>query len=224
MAPIDLLAECPLVRINVPLIGRRMLALDCTPEETIPPFFEVTFSPGQLPIDEIDPGGQCTISFDVGGLVYVVRANIDKIIPPRRLRLANVQSYSNMQKREFFRVDTEVSLLYRSDKEPIQKRVSNARVNLSGGGIRFPVEGRFRMRDKVDVKLCLKGFPEVDAECVGRVVRIDETDNGKVEIALAFVEIAPRDRDRIISYCFAQQREQLRKRVKVKPEESRDDR
>jgi len=220
MAPIDLLAECQLVRINVPLIGRRMLALDCVPESTDPPFFEVAFFPGQLPVDEIDMGGQCTISFDVGGLVYVVRANIDAIISPLRLRLANVQSYSNMQKREYFRVDTELSLLYQSDRDNEEQPVPNAKVNLSGGGIRFPVEDRFRMRDKVDVKLSLKGLPEIDAECTGRVVRIDEGHDGGIEIALAFIEISPKDRDRIISYCFAQQRQQLRKRVKVTPEDA----
>lgn len=219
MAPIDLLADCELVRINVPLIGRRVLALDCVPDDTTPPFFEVTFLPGQLPFDQIDVGGQCSLSFDVGGLVYVVRANIDRVIPPRRLRLAKVQSYSNIQKRDYFRVDAELSLFYRTEEPPLQRRIHNTTVNLSGGGIRFPVEGNFRMRDKVEVKLSLKGSPEVDTECTGRVVRIDEGQDGQVEIALAFVEISPKDRDRIISYCFSQQREQLRKRIKVKPDD-----
>jgi len=218
MAPIDLLATHQLVRINVPLLGRRVLELDCVPVENSPPYFQVEFLPGQLPCDEIDTGKQCTLSFDVGGLVYVVRANIAEIIPPRRLRLANVRSYSNIQKREYFRVNTEVSLQYQLAAGTEPHEISDTSVNLSGGGIRFPIEGRVRLRDRVAVRLCLNGLPEVDAECTGRVVRIDENPDGKMEIALTFIEISPRDRDRIISHCFAQQREQLRKRVKVKPE------
>lgn len=218
MATIELLADNQVVRINIPLIGRRVLALDCIPENTTPPFFEVSFVPDQLPVDELDLGGQCTISFDIGGLVYVVRANIDKVLSSQRLRLANVQSYSNMQKREYFRIDTEVSLIYQTADHETGREAPNTKVSLSGGGIRFPVDSKFRMRDKVDVKLCLKDFPEVDAECIGQVVRIDETHDGQMEIALSFVEISPQDRDKIISYCFAQQREQLRKRVQVKPD------
>lgn len=194
------------------------MTLDCFPVETAPPHFEVQFNNNQLPHEQLDLNGQCSISFDVGGLIYVVRAKIAEVVSPSRLKLVTVQSFSNIQKREYFRVDTELFVKYRREDEDGAGQPVRARVNLSGGGIRFPVNRRFRVRDRLDVQLFFDQFNKLDARCIGQIVRIDEPESGEIEVALRFVEIKPADRDRIISFCFAQQREVLRRRVQVKPE------
>ncbi|RMF44519.1 MAG: hypothetical protein D6751_08945 [Deltaproteobacteria bacterium] len=216
METLELLVDNQIVRINVPLIGRRTLSLDCVPQSIDHPTLDVGFLPGQLPVEEIDFSGQCTLSFDVGDMVYVVRANIDGIPGPGKLRLINVQSYTSTQKREFFRIDTELSLYWQPLDEDRSHSAPNARVNLSGGGIRFPTDKRLSIRDEVAVKLCFDDQTTIDAECVGRVVRVDEKRNGQIEVAVAFTDIDPKDRDRIVSFCFARQREQLRQRVQVR--------
>ncbi|TYP00169.1 PilZ domain-containing protein [Geothermobacter ehrlichii] len=216
METIELLADNQVVRINVPLIGRRTLSLDCIPERVENGFFDVSFFPDQLPAEELDLEGQCTLSFDVSDMVYIVRARIDSLSASGKLRLINVESFSSGQKREYFRIDTELSLLYRPVDQDEEHAAEKTRVNLSGGGIRFPASTHLRLRDKIMVKLCFGDLTEIDAECVGQVVRIDEKRGGHMEVAVAFLDISPKDRDKIISYCFARQREQLRKRVRVK--------
>ncbi|RME39512.1 MAG: hypothetical protein D6794_03730, partial [Deltaproteobacteria bacterium] len=87
METLELLVDNQIVRINVPLIGRRTLSLDCVPQSIDHPTVEVSFLPGQLPVEEIDFDGQCTLSFDVGDMVYVMRANIESVPAPGKLRL-----------------------------------------------------------------------------------------------------------------------------------------
>jgi PilZ domain len=216
MTPINLLTTCQVVRISVPLTGRRTLDLDGYPGASDPPFFELSFAAGKLPVDELNLGGQCKISFDVGGLIYVVRAQIDQILSPRKLRLAPVQSYSNIQKREFFRVDTELVLSYRAPDEEQLRPPAKYPVNLSGGGIRFPVDRRYRLRETLEVHIYLKDLNQPDAKCSGQIVRIDEMGDGQLGVALKFLRITPADQEKLISFCFSQQRELLRRRVQIK--------
>ncbi len=216
METIELLADNQVVRINVPLTGHRTLSLDCIPERVGSGFFDVSFFPGQLPVGELDLEGQCVLSFDVGDMVYVVRAEIESLSESGKLRLVNIESFSSSQKREYFRIDTELSLFYRPVDKDVEHIAEKAKVNLSGGGIRFPADTHLRLRDRILVRLCFDDLTEIDTECVGQVVRIDEKRGGHMEVAVAFLDISPKDRDKIISYCFARQREQLRKRVQVK--------
>lgn len=220
MVPVNLITSCQIVRVQLPLTGRRVMALDSFPVKANPPEFELRFYPGQLPVNELDHAGQCSISFDVGGLIYVVRAKISEVLSDNELRLMSVQSYSSDQKRQHFRVDTELFVNYCAvDEEPsslLNKAPDKVPVNISGGGIKFPVSQRFNMREKINLKLFFEEFPKLDAECIGEVVRLEETNDGHLQVCLQFVDISQADQDRIISYCFAKQRELLRSRVQVK--------
>jgi len=212
----NLVDEQELVRIALPLQGHRTLGLDATLSLEEESHFCAHFRPGQLPVDELDFGPLCNVTIEKADKLTIIKAKIEQVLSPGLLRLRSIETVTNLQNREYFRVETALMVGFRHLDEADESLTPLVPVNLSGGGIRFPINRKFHLRDKLSLKLFLEQFPQTNAHCVGQVVRIDPKKDGEMEIALRFIDINARDRDRIISYCFARQREHLRKRVKVK--------
>ena len=72
---------------------------------------------------------------------------------------------------------------------------------------------RVKLGDTFELELFL---PEAEnVSCSGLVVRVDEKLRSGFEIALHFFKIEPDALDRLISFCLAEQRLQLRTKVQI---------
>ncbi len=180
--------------------------------------FALELFPHQLTLAELTPGVEATLSCDWSGQVFLLRALVVEALEEKYLRLQPVKVEERPQQREFFRIDAEVFLkIWLVDrKTPGQQEVRRRQINLSGNGLRFEVDQPLHIGQLLGLEL---GLPEVDGEVaqgVGRVVRLVEQGEGRQQASLELVEIEETEQDKIIRFCLAEQRKQLRMRVKVR--------
>jgi hypothetical protein len=86
-------------------------------------------------------------------------------------------------------------------------------VNLSGAGMRFVVADGVSAGDFLEIKIFLPDAGGVPVAVLGEVIRAEPTRRAKesgLEAAVAFRCIEEEDRDRLIRYIFARQREAIR--------------
>lgn len=134
------------------------------------------------------------------------------------LKVKVLSEFEKMQRRQFFRFDSSVPVIYRTGSWLVQQNNKKAPMenaitkDLSGGGLCLltvePLEGHSLI--ECEVKLEEKRAIKV----VGKVVRVAKvTDQGvyKYEIGVNFIKIENKDREAIISYIFQEQRK-LRKK------------
>jgi hypothetical protein len=92
-------------------------------------------------------------------------------------------------------------------------------VNIGGAGIRFVSDVNLSTGTYVELKVILPllPFPKITALCQvtrgRRIVRADGTTNW--EVALNFLAINENDRDLLVKYIFARERESLRNKKRV---------
>ncbi len=203
-------------RILLPT-GDTSLSLDCAIRLEAPPFLEAEFLIGQLPVDEINLMGMCIISCENSGTVYKINARIENIVNDRCLRLEAFDVTNPPQKRRFFRIDAEVQMKYwQIDQDEARPgKAVMKKVNLSGCGIRFSTDEPLHLDQLVRMEL---HFPEPynsSAEAAGRVIRVVNDGEDHQEVALDLVEIDASEQEKIIRFCLAEQRRQIRFRVQV---------
>ncbi len=216
MWALDLLQDFKVAQIVLPLKGGKKQSLECVAKATSPPFFETHFLADQLPAKLLDPAGPCQISFESNGRIYGLKARIDRVLDPVKLRLVALETVAQVQKREYFRIDVEIVLKYlRMEQDEARPKEVRAKVNLSGGGIRFPAQEPFGVKEKIGLEITLPESPAEKIVCTGHVVRVFDEPEEESAVALQFVEIEPRDRDRLIAFCFSEQRKTLRNKIRV---------
>lgn len=217
MSVFDYLAGHRVVRILLPVKDSQPLPRECVAHGKSAPYFEVIFLPGQLPVNLLEAGGKCQVSFFADGRPHLVNASLEEIVDGTKLRLKAVEVVAQLQQRENFRVDTELSLTYRrlvqGNVAPLQS--VSATVNLSGGGIWFPVREELALKEKLALEITLNPSTELSVPALGQVVRLTQVRKGPKGVAVQFTDIASGDRDRIIAFCFAEQRKKLRNRIRV---------
>ncbi len=145
-------------------------------------------------------------------------SNLDRFNDAEKnhLRIVDRAPAVSHPSREYFRIDTEVLIRYWHLECPAVSSLDRLqKVNLSGGGIRFQVSIPLTLKQPVGLEITLPGPKPVVVRCTGRVVRFDADERGHRQAAVGFSVIAQRDRERIIAYCFAEQRRVLRQRVRV---------
>jgi len=221
MSALDLLDDYRVARIELRLKSGERLPLDCVARSVKPPIFEVTFLPGVLPLDELDLEGRCIISLDADGSTHTLEARIDKADNPERLLLVELESFTHVQKRAFFRIDARTEVSYclldedgyeRDGRVQLNGVTVRGQVNLSAGGIRFPVEERLTSGQRLllDIRL-----DRCKIRCVCRVIRMCGGGEEPLEVATQFDDIDADGRDAIMGFCFAEQRKQLRLKVQL---------
>ncbi len=124
-------------------------------------------------------------------------------------------AYEPSDERAYFRIDTEITLRYRplrADRQSSERQWRE--VNLSGGGISFAIVEPLSVGEKAWLELELPG-QSTPVRCVGEVVRLFTAKDGARHAAFIFDTLVSRDQDRIIAFCLAEQRKQLREKVRV---------
>lgn len=180
------------------------------------PVFLLTDPLPQVLLDLLDPDRLCIVTLDLGALVYSIQCNVDEIAPDGGLVLRAARVGTLSQRRSFFRIDAEVSLCYWGTDEHRPKTSIFRRINLSGSGFRFESTDPFSEGQQILFELALPEDEQHPIQCKGRVVRVFNAGSKKQQVAIEMMEIEEEDRDKIISFCFSEQRRQLRMRVHIK--------
>lgn len=83
--------------------------------------------------------------------------------------------------------------------------------DISGAGLRFSAGQRFELGQGVEIVVVLGGQPQCMTGTTGVIIR-EEEHHGQKVWAVEFKDIRDSEREKIIAYVVAQQREQLRER------------
>ena len=215
MSVLNHLKDYRVVKVSLPLKEDKQLSLDGVAKVVSAPQFEVTFLPDQLNPDILNFEEFCLVTFDVAGENKSIKARIDSVPGEAKLLLEMVDAFTYVQKREYFRVDAALSVSYWviDEDNPSAKSVQTP-VNISGGGIRIPVSEKIKNGTRLGLELVIDSPQPTVVECVGEVVGNYDS-GGAMQVALKFTDIEDEDQDSIIAYCLAEQRKQLRLKVKV---------
>lgn len=215
MSVLNHLKEYRVVQVTLPRNGEESSVVDGVALATDPPIFEITFLPDQLQPLTFDEQAGCKISFVApNGSAQTLNAEVVNVASETKLQLRALDTFSETQKRAYFRVDADLSVSYwqmESDEDENAQSVQTP-VNVSGGGMRIPVKDAMREGSKVGLEIILGAPRPRVIECVAMVVRSFRL-GGVMQLALRFVDIEEEDQDAIVAYCFAEQRKQLRLKV-----------
>ncbi|HEY5674081.1 MAG TPA: PilZ domain-containing protein [Malonomonas sp.] len=216
MSVLDHLNEYRVVRVVLPMQEGAQQLIDGVAKATTPPQFEITFLPDQLKSENIVIKDPCQVSFDVAGTTKSIRALITQVLSDAKLQLEMQEAFTHEQKRAYFRVDADLSVSYwlLSEASPLARSI-NTPVNISGGGVRLPVDTFLAPGTEIGLEIVLDVAQPRVIECVAQVVRTYDMGSGGKQAALSFVDIELEDQDAIVSYCLAEQRKQLRLKVQV---------
>ncbi len=179
------------------------------------PYMELKFRPGELPTELIRSGGKILLSLDTRAGTVSMYTHVDEMLSTRVLRVLGTESFAYSQQREYFRVNTAIRVL--CCKETLSSKtseiVSTTSVNVSGSGILLSITQKVILGDTFDLELMIPYGESIS--CGGMVVRVDDKLRGGYEMALHFHRIEPDERDKLISFCLAEQRLQLRTKVEI---------
>lgn len=216
MSVLDQLKEYRVVKVVLPLQDGGQQPVDGVAKTTSPPQFEITFLPEQIDQTTLSLEDTCHISFDVAGATKSIQAKITEVLSDAKLQFEMVESFTHAQKRAYFRVDADLSVSYwvLDDEDPLAKSIQTP-VNISGGGVRLPIEEKIKDGTEIGLELILDVPQPKVVECVARVIRTYDFADGSRQVALSFVDLEEEDQDAIVAYCLAEQRKQLRLKVQV---------
>ena len=199
----------------LPLVNEEVLELECLVKNTDSTHFEATFLPGRLPFGNLSLDRACKISFQRDGHCHILNTRIVRVLSPEKLLLFFKRVKVNPVVRDYFRVDAQGKVSYQKLADQSGEVFDHQGVlNISGGGVRFPIRRSFSLGQKCRIGLAFNNPHPVEVECTGEVVRAINFGK-KPYVSLKFVEIDSKDRENLISFCLAVQRETLRTKVQV---------
>ncbi len=180
------------------------------------PYLELKFRPGEMPEELIRKGGKILLSLDTRAGTVSMYTHIDEKVSSRVLRVLAIESFAYSQQREYFRVNSAIKVVYSKDSLSSKEaqKVPTATVNISGSGVLLSCEEKLRMGDMYNLEFYLPDDSE-PVKCKAFVVRVDEKIRGGYEVAFHYHDIENEERDRIISFCLAEQRRLLRTKVQI---------
>jgi len=213
---LEYMRELPAVKVVIPTATTSFF-MECKIVLIAPSFFEIELLPHQAGFSEIDFGGSCVVSCVKKGQVFFVNARIDLVLSEKRLRLVVREVASQPQQRGYFRIDAVVYLKFWLVEKEMEghPKVVHQKINLSGNGLRFTTENPLHVGQLIGLELSLPDSGTEVVQGVGKVVRVAATGRNVQDAALELVELEEKEQDKIIGFCLAEQRKQLRMRVHV---------
>ena len=110
------------------------------------------------------------------------------------------------------KLDMIIDILYKSKEADLYVR-TYVNINISGSGVRFVSDIAFRKDDLAELKIILPIVPYPKITTLCRVVRSQEStveNSRRWDVAMEYSVISENDRDLLINYIFAKEREMLR--------------
>jgi hypothetical protein len=112
------------------------------------------------------------------------------------------------------KLDVIIDLLDHDEKRLEKLKEKTRKINISGLGLRFQTEQKFRKGDILELTIDLPLVPPLSIPALGEVVRVDQEKTGVFNTALKFTAIDEDDREKISRYIFQRQRELIRAQKK----------
>lgn len=217
--PHEYLKDQKVGHVSFKLRGRKEILVPCIAHPIAHPYLGVSFMPGQLPLEEIDVDGGCSLHFDGQNTINGDIAAIELLVKKSILRRGAPQQATAEQKRRFFRVNTMAPItaqcLYVSTSAPDRHLTGNSK-NLSASGVLAEFPTTVDCENLLKLQITLPGFQQTKpVTCIGRVIRTEKTDNETHLVAFYFEEIRKKDRDNILSYCLSTDVNEVHLRMKV---------
>ena len=202
--------------------NREKQRVGCVYQEVDPPEFLLLFTPGSLPVLEIDKNRTAAVLLDIRGQSISLSVDIKQILNNQTLRLIAREVINHEQLRDYFRVDVSAPLVARpalpeNDLAMEEEWIlSGETVDVSGSGLLALFSTPIDQDKPVRVDLVLPTGDVQPIQTIAHVVRSRKIADDQYQVALHFDQIKPEDRDRIMACCFEIQRKHLRLKVQVK--------
>ena len=194
----------------------QVIRLNCIYKESDAPEFFLVFPPKRLPKD-INTDQLCPISIKVEKKPLTLTAKINSVNGDRTLELIAKNTVKPESLREYFRVDTKLSIVANYYQESIDGEnrswtLKGKTLDISGSGLLtiFPEEPQ--NKHKIELQLSMNDGKDIVC-CTGHVIRTKRLRRGKYQVAFHFDTMKPKERDAIISFCLQEQRNRLRDKV-----------
>jgi hypothetical protein len=145
--------------------------------------------------------------------LYLIEARIepDRLLPADRMRLRGIDPWNRVQRRKNVRLTAVIVprlaelITGNGTREPLPAFVRD----ISGGGVLLRSERELEAGEMIDLALMLPDDPEElrTTVLVGRVTHLDHKPTHVWEIGCRFTDLSEQDRDRVVRFIFAEQRE-----------------
>lgn len=165
----------------------------------------VPFSPGEVIVIQVDKG-ENTAKFqsEVVELLEQVTPPLLVVAQPKSVGWGP-KDVEAAQRRQFVRLEATLPLEFKTGAGVVRQGVTN---DISGSGLSMVTAFPINVGSLVKVRLAL---PEKKIESSAKVVRCNQLQPQKFELALSFTDVSVTDQDTIVRYIFERQRE-LRRR------------
>jgi len=213
---ISRISDSESAEIDISTSSGQTFRLKCIYKESDSPEFFLVFPPKKLP-KEINTDKLCPVSIKNEKKAITLTAKITAINGDRTLELTAKDTVNPESLREYFRVDTKVTIVANYNPESIEGdchswTLEGQTLDMSGCGALtiFPEEPQ--NMNKIELQLSINNGKDVVC-CTGHIVRTKRLRKGKYQIAFRFDTMKPKERDSIISFCLQEQRNRLRDKV-----------
>jgi PilZ domain len=202
--------------IDITTKNGQVLRLNCIYKESDAPEFFLVFPPKKLP-ENIDTDKLCPISIKIGKQPITMAVKITSINGDRTLELLAKDTVKPESLRDYFRVDTKVSIIANYNPESLDGAnnawtLEGKTLDISGSGLLTIFSEEPQTKHKIELLLSMNDGKEV-VRCTGHIVRTKRLRRGRYQVAFHFDTMTPKERDAIISFCLQEQRYRLRDKV-----------
>jgi hypothetical protein len=158
----------------------------------------------------LEPGIEAAVLFTSAGRLFRWPMRVEEVLPSS-VYLLSLREPGEGERREFVRADVPMQLRLRDDRHA-PWRVVTGRVDLSAAGFRIVAADRPPAGDSVEVEF---RSPEggTTVQAVAHVVRVRELDEGRIDLACQFIELASADESRLVDIVLAARELALRSRL-----------
>ncbi|MFO7875185.1 MAG: PilZ domain-containing protein [Desulfovermiculus sp.] len=168
---------------------------------------------------DMDPEGDFSIRLGLGIRAATVRMRLQSVESDDHALFVPTDIELEEQNRDYFRVQTslEIRIRPRADSDQEYSLQTGRILDISGGGMLMETAEYFAPGTILDLDFGLENNDcQVAIACSAAVVRCTSKGRGGHETAVEFRDLPEEQRDVIMSYCFARQREQVRDKVQVR--------
>ena len=109
------------------------------------------------------------------------------------------------EKREFIRIGFPLLLSYRKAEKDDKKQAIKM-INFGGGGVLFRCSEHFEISSVIDLEFSISDLQKEKVKVSGEVVRIEEMDDGQIDVGVRFLEVDKPDRIKIDRILFEQKK------------------
>ncbi len=165
--------------------------------------------------DQINFRERCSVSLEGEGPSLSMNATIEEVIGRNKLLLKGSDYVSYQPKRNAFRVEAEIPVLFKRyyrEQEKFRQALSQ---DLSSGGIRLLCNEDLQTGNLLTLRLNIPRPKQGSVLCTGQVMWDKDTPDGDRIVGCKFLDLDEVSEDLIIAFCFERQRELMKEKVQT---------